>query len=143
EAPRGGVVRDRKDGPVAGQQIEVGRRRRRDRCAGLRAAALAGRAVVAGAPIVGGCGGDVWPGGWGARDTRRSRFRATTGGRAGGAARTDARLRGAARRLPGLVRRRVERRERLAAVARAFPDHAGARPRWRRERGAEPEYQER
>src|SRR5262249_48025914 len=59
EAPRGGVVRDRGDRTVAGEKIEVRRRRRRDRRAALHAATLARSAVVAVSLIVRDEEGDV------------------------------------------------------------------------------------
>ena len=68
-APRRGVVRDGELGAVPGEQVEVRRRRRRDRGAALHAAAFAGRAVVAVSLIVGDEQDDV--------RTRRDRRRRT------------------------------------------------------------------
>ena len=124
EAPRRGVVRDREHGAVRRQHVEVGRRRRGNRRAGLCASALAGGAVVALALVVGDEEDDVGPRPRCGRQAARIATGTGSARRAGDAAGTRARLRGAAGGPARLVGRRVEGIGRLAECAlRARPPH--------------------
>src|SRR5262249_3004021 len=121
ETPGRGVVRDREDGAVAGQQVEVRRRGRRDRRPGLHTATLAGAAVIAVALVVRDEEDHVGTG----RDRRGcaglSVTRADTVGRTRGAARAHPFDDGAAGCVARPVIRGVEDRRRLALAQTRRP----------------------